>query len=81
MLNSIVDFYCKSLFEQENVRNFFFADEINNNVYMMSLLFEDNKFSKNFTIFILKALKWIIYKIIYAFVNILFITILILEIN
>lgn len=54
-LNTSGDFYCKHLYEESNTKTYVFSDEDNKNIYGMSVYFDDKRFTKNFSRFILSA--------------------------
>ncbi|EAR96881.2 transmembrane protein, putative (macronuclear) [Tetrahymena thermophila SB210] len=76
------DFYCKELFSSEQTKTFVFANLDNTDVYGLSVYFDDKRFSKNFSRFIISSnllQNKLFIKIFYLLVNVLFATLLFLQ--
>ncbi|KAL4497560.1 hypothetical protein ABPG73_020657 [Tetrahymena malaccensis] len=76
------DFYCKELFSREQTKTFVFANLDNTDVYGLSVYFDDKRFSKNFSRFIISSKllqNQLFIKMFYLLVNVLFATLLFLQ--
>ncbi|KAL4510053.1 hypothetical protein ABPG72_010246 [Tetrahymena utriculariae] len=76
------DFYCKELFKSDQTKTFAFANQDNTDVYALSVYFDDKRFSKNFSRFIISSKllqNKLFIKIFYLLVNVVFATLLFLQ--